>query len=269
MLLTAMHCFLFSPLMTAYADAEENLYLQKGKSDYHFLDYEDALVELEKALEVEGNSEIDFAQIYKYTGLTYIALGDKDKALASFKKALKYYSNLEIEYRYSSPKIMEVFNEAKGSTDNRPPTIEHLPFSGKAKPGEGIKIEAVISDNDKVRLATLYYKEQWKKTFSAVKMALSGKNSYSAEIPGDSVILEGTEYYIEAVDVAGNVSTKGNAAFAIGIEVKAEAEKKPFYKKWWVWAILGGVVVAAAAGGGGGGGNGTTAGTVTISEPVL
>lgn len=273
-LLMAIHCFVFSPVMTNYSWAENNIHLQRGKSSYDFLEYEQALVELEKALTIEGNSDQDFAQIYKYIGLTHIALGRKDKALDAFKRALQYYSNLEIEYQYSSPKIMEVFNKAKGAAegvapDTSPPTIEHIPFAGKAVSGESVKLEAVIYDNDKVRLATLYYKEKWKKTFSAVKMSLSGKDVYSARIPGKIVTTDGTEYYIEAVDVAGNVSTKGNAEFALAIAVKAEAEKKPIYKKWWFWAGSALLVGLAAAGGGGGGGDAAvTTGDITISGPT-
>jgi len=48
-------------------------------------------------------------------------------------------------------------------------------------------------------------------------------------------------------------------------------EKKPWYKKWWVWTIALAVVggVAAGSGGGGGGGAGApTTGSIDVSGPV-
>jgi hypothetical protein len=61
------------------------------------------------------------------------------------------------------------------------------------------------------------------------------------------------------------------------LTMTSDATPKPWYKKWWVWAIAGGVIVAAAAGGGGGGGGGDTTpttaggpttGSASISGPL-
>jgi hypothetical protein len=47
-------------------------------------------------------------------------------------------------------------------------------------------------------------------------------------------------------------------------------ERKPYYKKWWFWGIVGTVIAGAAAGAAiaiGGGGESTPTGTVTITGP--
>ncbi|VAX32083.1 hypothetical protein MNBD_NITROSPIRAE01-1887, partial [hydrothermal vent metagenome] len=54
------------------------------------------------------------------------------------------------------------------------------------------------------------------------------------------------------------------------VEVQTMSEKKPWYKKWWVWAIVVSVAGGVAAGSGGGGGGdapaaGAETGTVSIS----
>ncbi|VAX33249.1 hypothetical protein MNBD_NITROSPIRAE01-847 [hydrothermal vent metagenome] len=54
------------------------------------------------------------------------------------------------------------------------------------------------------------------------------------------------------------------------VETQAISEKKPWYKKWWVWtialAVIGGV--AAGSGGGGGGAGAPTTGSIDVSGPV-
>ncbi|MEC4677878.1 MAG: hypothetical protein VST69_03890 [Nitrospirota bacterium] len=55
------------------------------------------------------------------------------------------------------------------------------------------------------------------------------------------------------------------------VETQAISEKKPWYKKWWVWtialAVVGGVA-AAGSGGGGGGAGAPTTGSIDVSGPV-
>ena len=46
-----------------------------------------------------------------------------------------------------------------------------------------------------------------------------------------------------AQDVAGNVSFEGTSLAPLTIQVRQSPVYKPWYKKWWVWAIVG-VVVA-------------------------
>lgn len=50
MLLTAIHCFLFLPLMSGCSWAVDNIHLEKGRSSYDFLEYEEALFELNEAV---------------------------------------------------------------------------------------------------------------------------------------------------------------------------------------------------------------------------
>lgn len=52
-------------------------------------------------------------------------------------------------------------------------------------------------------------------------------------------------------------------------EAESVDERKPYYKKWWFWAIVGSVVAGAAAGAALalGGGEPSPTGTVTITGP--
>jgi len=279
-LIVAIYAFVFSPLLLSDSWAAQDNYLKNAIKSYDRRHYEGALEELKQALRVSGTKDKDLAEIHKYFGYIYIELEQWNKAIDEFVIALYYNPALQIEPKYSSPKVLDAFNRAREETgvkleDGMSPVINHLPVKSAAA-GGSVEIRATITDNRRVTSTRLYYREKNQTEFMTATMSEIGENDYSAKIPGKFVVPGGVEYFIEAVDASANRSTKGTADTPFAISVEDEVAQPavvataavPLYKKWWVWAIAGGtigVVAIAASSGGGGGGDGGGNGTITIS----
>ncbi len=84
--------------------------------------------------------------------------------------------------------------------DEEAPTIEHMPIT-ESSSFLLVEVEATITDNTAVPLATLYFKEKGTDSFTSVTMNPSAEDPtiYSAEIPSKSVQTD-VVYYIEATD---------------------------------------------------------------------
>lgn len=181
------------------------------------------------------------------------------------------------------------------------PVIQHDPQAETANAGRPLEIIAIISDDQEVSEATLFYRVQGNREYFSINMTLKEAKSYSATIPQDEVIEPGLEYFIQSTDEAGNSILRGFSFEPLVILVspyipdfgtqeelvsedyntddlvlKSEFGKTtPWYKKWWVWTIASGVVLATAAaagsGGGSGGGGGQeppTTGTAVIDGAI-
>ncbi|MFY9268744.1 MAG: hypothetical protein WAO55_03225, partial [Candidatus Manganitrophaceae bacterium] len=182
------------------------------------------------------------------------------------------------------------------------PEIRHNPPGQAVSPGKPVVIEAVMTDNVAITEATLFYRLEGQADYSSINMEPIGKDRYAATIAQGEVTPPGIEYYIQALDRAGNVATRGFSFSPLTLTVLSPPpEKKPekkegealteklfppeakepaqateappepaWYKKWWVWTIAGAVIIGAvaASSGGGGGGGGPTTGSATITGPV-
>ncbi len=88
--------------------------LEQSKIYYNNGEYEKAIAELEKALNVLYKlKQNDRVEAYKYLGFSYVAFGDILKAKESFKKALSLNPQLTLDEATVSPKIIQVFEQAK------------------------------------------------------------------------------------------------------------------------------------------------------------
>ena len=70
---------------------------------------------------------------------------------------------------------------------------------------QSVTITASITDNTAITSATLYYRDRGATSFSSAPMADAGGGLYTGLIPGTTA--EGVEYYLEASDDTGQVST--------------------------------------------------------------
>jgi len=102
------------PTLYAQQAEDPDRSLAKAKLLYDSGKYQDAFNEL--VILVGKGKEYDpkmMAEIYKYLAFCYSAYERKDLSKKQFKNALKYDPNLVLDQIFTSPKIMEVFNEAK------------------------------------------------------------------------------------------------------------------------------------------------------------
>jgi hypothetical protein len=198
------------------------------------------------------------------------------------------------------PVVPDLILANETALDQSSPVIQHEPLNQAAPVGKALKIEATIRDKVGIKDATVFYRKLGEEKYQEIKMESHGNELYSATIPKEAVKEPGLEYYIQATDISGNIVMRGFSFSPLSVTVmqgvivpeqgkslvltpspeerntmKSEAgaveEETPWYKKWWIWAIVGAVVVGAAAAGGHGGSSSPgpqPTGTVTINGPT-
>lgn len=96
--------------------------LEAAKAYYNNGEYENAIIELEKAMQyLKQLNQTDQVEAYKYLAFSYVAFGNKEKAKEHFKLALTLDPDLELDPAIVSPKIIQVFEEAKSEMVKTPP----------------------------------------------------------------------------------------------------------------------------------------------------
>ncbi|MFV2057250.1 MAG: hypothetical protein ACC707_12330 [Thiohalomonadales bacterium] len=178
------------------------------------------------------------------------------------------------------------------------PEITHEPLTKNIKAGASQQIKATVSDNVGVKTVTLFYRTKGSKDYKRINMnQLKDTDDYVATFGLEDTIAPGIEYYIQAVDLAGNallygysfsplvlgVSSSGSSTdVALSDNDSTLSEPKPednqvSKKKTnkWLWiglGVLGAGIIAAAASSssdsGGDPGAKPTTGSVTINAPV-
>jgi len=169
------------------------------------------------------------------------------------------------------------------------PTITFVPPSELVSAGSSQKISATVTDNVGVQSVTLFYRTVGTDPYQRALMSRgSAADHYSTMI--FDVKAPGIEYYIQAMDLAGNTLLKGYSFSPLVISVKRSGESgrvsstpsnreirdklkkaSSFDNKTWLWIGLGalavGGLVVAGSDSGGGGGAVTPTGTIIITAP--
>lgn len=97
------------------------------------------------------------------------------------------------------------------TVDITPPRIEHNPMGDTFTPGEAVSIKAGVTDRDSgIQEVNLFFRTKGSSKYNRLNMDYAeGSKSYLAEIPARYVDKPGVEYYIEAIDKAGNKILRG------------------------------------------------------------
>ncbi len=113
--------------------------LEQAKVYYNNGEYEKAITEIERALNVLYKlKQNDRVEAYKYLGFSYVAFGDVVKAKESFKRALSINPDLKLDPATVSPKIIQVFEQARaempksvvGDTLQEEPEYKPVDYTG-------------------------------------------------------------------------------------------------------------------------------------------
>ena len=170
------------------------------------------------------------------------------------------------------------------------PEVSHEIIPDALEAGSSVQIKATVTDNVGVESVTLFYRikggEDYKRT---IMNRIGDTDDYAVTLGKEDLAAPGVEYYIQAMDFAGNSLLHGYSFFPLLVSVVAPTgtndqaeekvdntihEKPPIEKKKtnaWIWIGLGALAVgaiAAIAGSGGDDGDGNTSGTVVVSAPV-
>ncbi len=147
--------------------------------------------------------------------------------------------------------------------------IRHVaPLSAVAN--QPLILSATITGDVGETTVQLYYRTGERANYRSLDMTRTLASSYLVTIPTSQLDAGVLEYYIVAVNQAGQMVRLASEDVPLSVPVTATtvdspravkltteepgADRKPWYTKWWVWTILGGAAAGGAAGGAGGDG---------------
>jgi len=160
------------------------------------------------------------------------------------------------------------------------PSITQPEYSGTVKEGENHIVEVRVTDNVAVKQVVLYYRTIGTENYQRKLMSnISNTDKYLISIDAKKIKKPGFEYYIQAMDAAGNTLLHGYSFSPLSVKTIANGEvvvdgKKitnsetasapdsetesggSIFSNKWFWIGVGVLVAGAAAAGGGGGGGG-------------
>ena len=167
------------------------------------------------------------------------------------------------------------------------PEITQEKYINTVKTGADHQITVTVTDNVGVKQVTLYYRIIGTEEYKRMSMDnIVNTDDYHATLKSDQIKAPGVEYYVQAMDNAGNTllhgysfsplsvkTTNGDAATVASGDTAAILASEEESSNTWLWiglGVLAAGLVAAAGGGGGGdeptsGGDVPTTGTLTIT----
>lgn len=173
------------------------------------------------------------------------------------------------------------------------PEVSHQVISDNLEAGSSVQLKARVTDNVGVKSVTLFYRTKGTEEYNRTIMNRVGESDdYAVTLGKDALVEPGIEYYIQAMDLAGNTLLHGYSFSPLSVNVipgalppptesvaateptepvaPAKEEEKKSSKKTWLWIALGVLAVgaiAALASGGSDDGGGDETGTVVVTAP--
>jgi len=228
--------------------------LGAGKGAYRDLDYERGVELLRGSLEGEALPLESRREAQLLLGLCLASLGLDLEARQAFQDLLELDPGFRLDEKLHSPKILAVFDLAKKERaehlrirDRDPPGLEVPEIVQPLPYKKEIRVTARATDEQGVAGVQIFFRRRGENTYTFLPMTEQGPGVYAAVIPSYMADQECLEYYVLVMDRAGNATLKGNAALPLVLRIEPGAEFKPWYKKWWVWAIIGAAAGTGAA----------------------
>jgi tetratricopeptide (TPR) repeat protein len=237
---------------SAHADTG-NQEIDRGIALYDDLEYETAVEVLAAALAVSGLSTEELTEGYAHLGLAHLALGQKAETRAAFEKLLAADPRYELP-RTVSPEALDIFADVKRALPP-PDQTAAVRLTQAASPlaprvGAAVSVTATVVDpgrrHDRV---IVYHRIRGSKSYSEVKAAAAVEGRYAATISGAFVKPPALEYYVAALDPAGQiVAAEGSAEQPLSLPVdEGRRGGAPIYARWWFWGAIGAVAATTAA----------------------
>jgi tetratricopeptide (TPR) repeat protein len=211
-----------------YAQTTVLDYLNKGIEHCENFEFDEAITNLNKALEMEEVSKEDEIKIHLYLAFCLAAKSEMDMAKSHFLEILKIDPNFTLSYTESSI-FLNLFQKAKEEfksmspvirsqpeeqgkktivtekslKDSTPPQILHVPLE-TIEAGNDLPVSAIITDNEGVAAASLLFIREDQRYYRSIPMNAREGNMYEARITSDWIQPPYISYFIHAVDEAGN-----------------------------------------------------------------
>jgi len=163
------------------------------------------------------------------------------------------------------------------------PEIKQGEYIDTVKQGTNFDITVAVTDNVGVKLVTLYYRTIGTEEYMRQAMdKIANTDDYHTTINSEFIKTPGFEYYVQAMDNAGNTVLYGYSFSPLAVKTVSrdkvvtttptipDAESSEKSSNKWLWIGLGALAVVGLAAGGGGDGDTSppTTGTVSITGPT-
>ena len=217
-----------------FAQSSANGYLQKGKTHWENFEVEEAIVALERALQMNLPRNMDKIEAHKILAFCWATKRESQKAEAEFKKILQIDSNFTLPDN-ESPIFLEPFRQAKAKEtpkDTDPPEIVHIPVS-KIDEGKSLTITAKITDKTQIASALVFFKSKSDTKFRILNMSTIQKDTYQVQFSANTFKPPELAYYITAKDREGNSGMWRSAGnpFKVKITPAKKEETTPIIAK--------------------------------------
>jgi len=101
--------------------------------------------------------------------------------------------------------------------DSQPPSIDHKPIAGLLEQDiADVSIEVTVTDASGLESVKLNYRKRGVTNYTDDDMTKGANNRYRAEIPASTFSSAGVDYYVSAIDQAGNVAQNPVMTIAVG-----------------------------------------------------
>lgn len=223
--------------------------LRDGIAAFNQVEYGQALTHLSAALKIARRPEL-LARIYFYLGSTQLALDKRAEAKAAFETLLAIRPAFVPDRDRTSPKIASFFSRVRRSyqTPEGAPSMAHA-APANADPRLTRLSLSVLNLSPRLR-PVLRYRSSASPGFFMVEAERGSSSSKLSFVVPTPPRAEAIHYYFQLVAADGVVvgqlgSEESPYRLTVGAKTGGGVTAgKPWYKRWWVWAIAGGVVAA-------------------------
>lgn len=214
---------------SVYAGSSGKDQLKKGIQEYENANFENAIQQLEQAIQkgLEGKEEQTDA--YKHLAFSYAATGNAQKAKAMFLNLLQVDPAFELSIT-ESPRLRVPFEQAKAEfvpKDTNPPIIE-MTLPENVAENTAIELTAKVTDASGIASVIAFYKKATESRFNRLALRNTTGDFFSATIQAEIVTAGELLLYIEAKDNANNPpAMKGSANNPLKISVEMVDDAPP------------------------------------------
>ena len=227
--------------------------LAEGIAFYRDLEYERALASFREVLARPGLSRRERAETLVAIGAIEVVLDEGEGAMKAFLDAFEADPDIRLFPPFQeAPKIRERFVAAQkrfqeeiGRSDQESPRIFFTPLSARIRGNEPLRVEATVVDNVKVEEVRFAFRRSGDFSFSSIRMTALSEDRYLASVPSFMVTGKALEYYLEARDIAGNLTLDGNETHPYVVEVVAP--RTPWYRSGFAWIAAAGTAASIFA----------------------
>jgi hypothetical protein len=257
--ITGFLLLLWPPCLQAEPEVQvsTDMLIEKAADLYSEMNYEKTIKVLDRVLGMKGNTRAQLVRAYHIQGMCLASLGRNDDAKKSFAKLLA----LEPSFRLGNeiaPRIRTPFNQLV--VNDRPRLSVRLLPPPVAVKGDPLLFTIHVDEDTTglVRSSKIWVRPAGEGSYSSVNTKLRGVGEVRILVPAttweskESVGVVG--WYAEVMGKnEGKLRTFGDALHPMALEISEEkietllerAEEVAWYKRWWVWALVGGVVTTA------------------------